>query len=229
MSLQAIKYARGSLHLLDQRLLPFETVYLEVPDAKAAWTQIRDMVVRGAPAIGVTGALAMAVELHTNKAGGKSFSTVADTLTFIINTLDYLVTRCARPGASLRPKRGPTCLGHAIHRKGSLASCNAEASVISFLPPSRRSRPTAVNLADAAIKLRRVAETAAAADGATPVSISTAVIEAAEAFLEEDIAANKVRLWGVWRGAGAGGRGPGAGVIPYLVALQRHLQVWNLS
>lgn len=145
MSLQAIKYARGSLQLLDQRLLPFETVYLEVPDAKAAWTQIRDMVVRGAPAIGVTGALAMAVELHSNKAGGKSFNSVSDTLDFIIHTLDYLVT----------------------------------------------SRPTAVNLADAAIKLRRVAETVAAADGATPVSISTAVIEAAEAFLEEDIAANK--------------------------------------
>lgn len=120
MSLQAIKYARGSLQLLDQRLLPFETVYLEVPDAKAAWTQIRDMVVRGAPAIGVTGALAMAVELHSNKAGGKSFNSVSDTLDFIIHTLDYLVTRCARPGRSLRPKRGSTYLGHAANRRETL-------------------------------------------------------------------------------------------------------------
>lgn len=48
----AIKYARGSLQLLDQRLLPFETVYLPVPDAETSWNHIKAMVVRGAPAIG---------------------------------------------------------------------------------------------------------------------------------------------------------------------------------
>ncbi len=31
MALQAIRYERGRLQLLDQRLLPFESVYLEVP------------------------------------------------------------------------------------------------------------------------------------------------------------------------------------------------------
>lgn len=31
MSLTAIKYERGTLQLLDQRLLPFESTYLEVP------------------------------------------------------------------------------------------------------------------------------------------------------------------------------------------------------
>ena len=93
MSLQAIRYERGSLQLLDQRLLPFETVYLPVPDAKAAWTQIRDMVVRGAPAIGVTGALALAVELHSNKGAGSSFTSADDAVKYIFETLDYLVTR----------------------------------------------------------------------------------------------------------------------------------------
>jgi methylthioribose-1-phosphate isomerase len=39
--LQAIKYADGQLQLLDQRLLPYETVYLDVPDPKAAWQQIK--------------------------------------------------------------------------------------------------------------------------------------------------------------------------------------------
>lgn len=41
MSLQAIKYSDGKLQLLDQRLLPYETVYLDVPDPKAAWQQIK--------------------------------------------------------------------------------------------------------------------------------------------------------------------------------------------
>jgi hypothetical protein len=39
--LQAIKYTDGHLQLLDQRLLPYETVYLDVPDPKAAWQQIK--------------------------------------------------------------------------------------------------------------------------------------------------------------------------------------------
>ena len=31
MALQAIKYERGRLQLLDQRLLPFDSIYLDVP------------------------------------------------------------------------------------------------------------------------------------------------------------------------------------------------------
>lgn len=93
-NLQAIKYMRGSLQLLDQRLLPFQTVYLDVTDVKSAWTHIRDMVVRGAPAIGCTGALAMAVELQSVKGAGAAFSSVYETLNYINSTLEYLVTRC---------------------------------------------------------------------------------------------------------------------------------------
>lgn len=51
MALQAIKYTRGSLELLDQRLLPHEFKYLPVPDPQTSWLHIKDMVVRGAPAI----------------------------------------------------------------------------------------------------------------------------------------------------------------------------------
>lgn len=96
-TLQAIKYQRGSLSLLDQRLLPFETVYLPVPDPQTAWQHIKDMVVRGAPAIGVTGALALAVDLVA-KGAGSQFSSVDDTVKGINATLDFLVTRC---GAAL--------------------------------------------------------------------------------------------------------------------------------
>lgn len=40
-ALEAIKYSDGRLQLLDQRLLPLETVYLDVPDPQAAWQQIK--------------------------------------------------------------------------------------------------------------------------------------------------------------------------------------------
>ena len=93
--LEAIRYVRGRLQLLDQRLLPFETVYLETATPQAAWAHIRDMVVRGAPAIGVTGALSLAVDLTNNKDGGEAFASVAEAVEYINTTLDYLVTRCA--------------------------------------------------------------------------------------------------------------------------------------
>lgn len=55
------------------------------------------------------------------------------------------------------------------------------------------SRPTAVNLKDSADKLTVVTQRAAAAQGATPQSLAATVIDACEAFLPEDVAANKVR------------------------------------
>jgi methylthioribose-1-phosphate isomerase len=94
MSLQAILYSRGKLQLLDQRRLPHEFTYLDVPDPKTAWHHIRDMVVRGAPAIGVTGVLAIAADLVTNKGAGSAFKDATDAVTYINTTLDYLVTRC---------------------------------------------------------------------------------------------------------------------------------------
>lgn len=48
------------LRLLDQRKLPGETVYLDCPDAPTTATAIRDMVVRGAPAIGTSAAYGLA-------------------------------------------------------------------------------------------------------------------------------------------------------------------------
>ena len=46
----------GRLHLLDQRRLPDQVVWLPYEDAPAVAGAIRDMVVRGAPAIGVAAA-----------------------------------------------------------------------------------------------------------------------------------------------------------------------------
>lgn len=48
--------ATGTLELLDQRLLPNEETWMEVHTSDAAAEAIRSMVVRGAPAIGLTAA-----------------------------------------------------------------------------------------------------------------------------------------------------------------------------
>jgi len=52
-----IIYQDGILRLLDQRRLPTQRVYLECRDYQQVARAIRDMVVRGAPAIGITAAL----------------------------------------------------------------------------------------------------------------------------------------------------------------------------
>eukprot|EP00976_Prorocentrum_cordatum_P092028 1188761-Prorocentrum_minimum.AAC.3 len=54
-------------------------------------TQIRDMVVRGAPAIGVSAALSLAVELVNHA----SFPSAKDVEEYTISALEYLVTRWA--------------------------------------------------------------------------------------------------------------------------------------
>ena len=53
---KAIVWANDRLYLLDQRILPGEEQYLELQSATATANAITDMVVRGAPAIGVTAA-----------------------------------------------------------------------------------------------------------------------------------------------------------------------------
>lgn len=63
MVLEAIQYKRGSLRLLDQRLLPLETKFVDVPGCDEAFAAIKDMLVRGAPAIAIAAGLALAVEL----------------------------------------------------------------------------------------------------------------------------------------------------------------------
>ena len=51
-----IKFENGKLYLLDQRVLPHITEYVELTTAAGVYDAISDMVVRGAPAIGVAAA-----------------------------------------------------------------------------------------------------------------------------------------------------------------------------
>ena len=71
-SFQAISWTDSGLRLLDQRRLPHADIYLDFVDAPAVAEAIRDMVVRGAPAIGITAAYAvvLAAQQYTTNSPG---------------------------------------------------------------------------------------------------------------------------------------------------------------
>ncbi|WP_019628207.1 S-methyl-5-thioribose-1-phosphate isomerase [Thioalkalivibrio sp. AKL10] len=68
-TIRPIRFREGALQLLDQRRLPQESVWQTYQDAPAVAVAIRDMVVRGAPAIGITAAFG--VVLACQRAAGQ--------------------------------------------------------------------------------------------------------------------------------------------------------------
>jgi methylthioribose-1-phosphate isomerase len=60
-AVEHIRWRGDALELLDQRRLPLEVVYVTCRDAHETAVAIREMVVRGAPAIGVTAAFGLAL------------------------------------------------------------------------------------------------------------------------------------------------------------------------
>ncbi len=145
MVLQAIKYEGNQLHILDQLQWPFVSHYTELKSAHDAWHAIKEMRVRGAPAIAIVAALALAVELHEIRSRGKLSEIPQEVALFIQEKLQYLVT----------------------------------------------SRPTAVNLADAARKLTSVVMKESEKPGATGQSLAIAYELAAAKMLVDDVEDNK--------------------------------------
>ena len=100
MVLQAIKYNRGSLLILDQLRLPHEEVYINIQTIQDAWDAIHNMQVRGAPAIAIVAALSVAVCLSRCNTKGANPAMLGPDMTgsgLIYHNLDFLVT--SRPTA----------------------------------------------------------------------------------------------------------------------------------
>lgn len=145
MVLQAIKYSRGQLEILDQLRLPHEEVYINIATCQEAWNAIKSMQVRGAPAIAIVAALSIAVPAaHMTEIG---YQTTPASLAAqqIIWDLEYLVT----------------------------------------------SRPTAVNLSDAATKLKAIVNKMADDPGSSIRTILQTYVEAAERMLVDDVQDNE--------------------------------------
>ena len=61
MLIQPIEWLGNSVKILDQTRLPQEEVYLETADYQVVASAIKELKVRGAPAIGVAGGYAIAL------------------------------------------------------------------------------------------------------------------------------------------------------------------------
>jgi len=132
-SIRAVSYANGALRLLDQRELPARETYVECRNAQDVTVAIRDLTVRGAPAIGIAAAWGVVLQAGLLDGAGEPVS--------------------------------PASLENAI------VGLNA-------------ARPTAVNLAWALARMRRVL----ARGGA---QLLPALEAEARAIQDEDLAANK--------------------------------------
>ena len=81
----SVRMANGVVTMIDQRLLPAETVYIDYTDYRVLADAIRDMVVRGAPAIGAAAGFGLALAAHhslaqTTAALWDELQTAADVL-----------------------------------------------------------------------------------------------------------------------------------------------------
>lgn len=90
-NIKTIEWRDNALYLLDQRLLPFREIYLKLVSADEVADAISNMVVRGAPAIGVTAAYGVAIAAINASKGQKGAKEKFDT------DLKTLIT--ARPTA----------------------------------------------------------------------------------------------------------------------------------
>lgn len=148
MVLQAIKYRRGKLDILDQLKLPHQEVYVDIISCEAAWRAINSMQVRGAPAIAIVAVLSLAVvgaRCLDTEGGLVELQLRKSVPRFLSDQLDYLVT----------------------------------------------SRPTAVNLSEAATRLSRLAWLRAEQPGSEGRDVMELFIQAAEKMLENDVKDNE--------------------------------------
>ena len=81
-TLEAIKYKRGELKLLNQIILPQQFVYDDITTCEECFDAIKSMRVRGAPAIAVAAALSLAVEASRKLEAG-AFSSASDAAAWV--------------------------------------------------------------------------------------------------------------------------------------------------
>ena len=89
--LQTICWTGTTARLLDQTLLPTQTVYVEIADERQMWDAIKRLVIRGAPAIGVAAAFGAYLGVRNAEGNGAAI------LARLNDVCEYLAT--SRPTA----------------------------------------------------------------------------------------------------------------------------------
>jgi methylthioribose-1-phosphate isomerase len=114
VKVETLRWREGRLELIDQRRLPLEFEYVACEDAAQVARAIRDMVVRGAPAIGCTAAYGVALEARRHAGAAraqfdaaleKSFQVLAQSRPTAVN-LFWAIGRMRQCHAQTRD--GPT-------------------------------------------------------------------------------------------------------------------------
>src|SRR5579859_5087857 len=82
---KTLEWTGSGVRFIDQTRLPTEEVYVTCRDYREVATAIRDMIVRGAPAIGVAAAMGVALGVRDSKA--TSYAELRPELDQICNTL----------------------------------------------------------------------------------------------------------------------------------------------
>ncbi|HAE91862.1 S-methyl-5-thioribose-1-phosphate isomerase [Tissierella praeacuta] len=59
--IDTIRYEKGSIYIIDQTKLPTELVVVEIDNVKECWDAIKELKVRGAPAIGIAAAYGVVI------------------------------------------------------------------------------------------------------------------------------------------------------------------------
>ena len=92
MDIKTIEWKNGSIKIIDQTKLPSKLEYIYIKDPESLWQAIKNMKVRGAPALGVAAAFGVYLGLKGSKA--------KDPRDFL-RTMDKTITRLgsARPTA----------------------------------------------------------------------------------------------------------------------------------
>ena len=83
--IKTVEWTKDGVRMLDQRLLPTEEIYLMLRSYDEVAEAIKKMVVRGAPAIGVSAA--MGIALGANQSVGTSVADLEDDLAYIFDVM----------------------------------------------------------------------------------------------------------------------------------------------
>ena len=140
----AIRWYGDHLALLDQRLLPRETRWLELDSASAVADAIRDMVVRGAPAIGISAAygVVLAARALGNNASATTLAPALETLAASRPTAVNLFWALARMQAAIRSEGQElvdqlAAEAEAIHNEDRRMNLRLAEHGVSLLPPGK--------------------------------------------------------------------------------------------
>ena len=107
--MRAVWFENGRLKLIDQRKLPLELEIVETADWRRVTEMIRNMTVRGAPAIGITAAYAMALAVCADEDPQKAalyIKAARPTAYDLFYAVDRIVDACAAGEDVLRAADG---------------------------------------------------------------------------------------------------------------------------